>query len=67
MKQFNIPMIVMGGGGYTIRNVARYVFKNSYLFSILLFKIEKRCIIILVVPSAHERSIKSHARALNSN
>jgi acetoin utilization deacetylase AcuC-like enzyme len=23
MKSFNIPLLVLGGGGYTIRNVAR--------------------------------------------
>ena len=23
MKSFNVPMLVLGGGGYTIRNVSR--------------------------------------------
>ena len=23
MKTFNVPLLVLGGGGYTIRNVAR--------------------------------------------
>lgn len=26
VKSFGVPMLVLGGGGYTIRNVARYVF-----------------------------------------
>ena len=24
MKSFGLPMLVLGGGGYTVRNVARY-------------------------------------------
>ena len=32
MKKFNIPMIVLGGGGYTIRNVARcWAYETSLL------------------------------------
>lgn len=23
MKKFNVPLLVLGGGGYTVRNVAR--------------------------------------------
>lgn len=33
MKSFNLPMLVLGGGGYTIRNVARCW---SYETSLLL-------------------------------
>lgn len=32
MKSFNVPMLVLGGGGYTIRNVARcWTFETSVL------------------------------------
>ena len=32
MKKFNIPMVVLGGGGYTIRNVARcWAYETSLL------------------------------------
>ena len=24
MKKYNLPLMVLGGGGYTVRNVARY-------------------------------------------
>jgi histone deacetylase 1/2 len=24
MKKYNLPLLLLGGGGYTIRNVARY-------------------------------------------
>jgi acetoin utilization deacetylase AcuC-like enzyme len=33
MKSYNLPMLVLGGGGYTIRNVARCW---SYETSLLL-------------------------------
>lgn len=34
VKSFNIPMLVLGGGGYTLRNVARYecTFTGEYRF-----------------------------------
>jgi hypothetical protein len=25
MKKYNLPLLLLGGGGYTIRNVARWV------------------------------------------
>ena len=32
VKAFNIPMLVLGGGGYTIRNVARcWAYETSIL------------------------------------
>jgi histone deacetylase 1/2 len=32
MKEFNVPMLVLGGGGYTIRNVARcWAYETSVL------------------------------------
>lgn len=32
MRDFNIPMMVLGGGGYTVRNVARcWTYETSIL------------------------------------
>ena len=37
MKTFNVPMIVLGGGGYTIRNVARcWTYETSVLANVEL-------------------------------
>jgi hypothetical protein len=34
MKSFNIPMLVLGGGGYTVRNVARcWTYETSVLLN----------------------------------
>jgi hypothetical protein len=37
MKKFNVPLMLLGGGGYTLRNVARYI--NIFSF-IKLYPIE---------------------------
>lgn len=35
MKSFNIPMLVLGGGGYTVRNVARcWTYETSVLLNV---------------------------------
>ena len=32
MRSFNVPMLVLGGGGYTVRNVARcWTYETSLL------------------------------------
>jgi hypothetical protein len=34
MKSFNVPMLVLGGGGYTVRNVARaWTYETSVLLN----------------------------------
>ena len=41
VKSFNVPLLVLGGGGYTIRNVARYQFsRRGVLFN---FRGRRRC------------------------
>ena len=39
MKSFNVPLLLLGGGGYTIRNVARLVRRISFLFTFFFFLI----------------------------
>ena len=35
IKSFNLPMLVLGGGGYTIRNVARcWAYETSRLLNV---------------------------------
>ena len=35
MKRFNLPLLLLGGGGYTIRNVARcWTLETSYALGI---------------------------------
>ncbi len=42
VKGFKIPLLVLGGGGYTVRNVARCWYVHySPLFSLLIIKREK--------------------------
>ena len=37
MKSFNVPMLVLGGGGYTVRNVARcWAYETSVLLGVQL-------------------------------
>ena len=33
VKSFGVPMLVLGGGGYTIRNVARFVCVYGHTYS----------------------------------
>ena len=35
MKRFNLPLLLLGGGGYTIRNVARcWTLETAYALGI---------------------------------
>ena len=40
LRSYNVPMMVLGGGGYTIRNVARCWCYEVFLFSLMLNIVE---------------------------
>ena len=62
MKSFNVPLLVLGGGGYTIRNVARcwtyetgcssFLVHNLWLF--LMISRSFKCSVAAVLLDAHK-------------
>lgn len=53
MKSFGIPLLVLGGGGYTIRNVARcWAYETSVLLNADVGWVEWECYIICLTNTA---------------
>lgn len=59
MRSFNVPLLLLGGGGYTIRNVARcwcyevvLIFFIVIMFSLFMIKISD-CICVMCISLVH--------------
>lgn len=50
LKSYNVPLLLLGGGGYTIRNVARCWCYEVSNFVLLLCSYPILCLVFLVFP-----------------